>query len=95
MRYNFKLDMEAYREQLVKKVFILLPLRDEGKEWEVYLEGLLVELAGMEDIIADASFASLAAKLQGLFSIKDNPKLFRKVVLDSVPLVKKLQFGGE
>lgn len=95
-KYNNVIELDVYKEQLVKSIFKLLPLREEKKDWQKFLTGLQVELAGMKSLTADFSFdedinfITLIAKLEGLFEIYEDQDLYRKTVFDSINLVKKL-----
>lgn len=93
-KYDGLLEWTAYQEQLVNRVYKILPLMEEKRDWKKYLAGLLVELAGLEDLSDQVDFTSLNGKLNGLYTLtKDDVEsgLFRKEVFDSVTLVKKLQ----
>lgn len=90
-KYNGYVDLEVYKEQSVKKIYKILPLKDEEKDWDSYLEGLLIEFSGFDNLVSEISFLSLISKLEGLFNVPiDNPRLFRKIVFDSIDLVKKI-----
>lgn len=90
-KYNGYVDLEVYKEQSVKSIFKILPLKEEKNEWEVYLEGLLIEFSGFDNLVSDINYITLIAKLEGLFVVaEDNPKLFRKIVFDSIDVLKKI-----
>lgn len=94
-KYGGYIELEVYQEQAVKNIYKILPLKDEGKEWGRYLEGLLIELSGFDNLIDDISCISLISKLEGLFEVpQDNPRLFKKIVFDSIDLVKKIGSGS-
>jgi len=91
-KYNSMVDFELYKEHTVKNIFKVLPLREEKKEWEKYLQGLLIELSGFDSLIDEVYFTALLAKLEGLFLIdKNEMPLFRKTVFDSIDLLKKIE----
>lgn len=89
--YGGLIDFENYREHTVKNIFKILPLREEGKDWEKYLQGLLVELSGFNSLVEEAYFTTLLAKLNGLLVIPDEEMpLFRKTIFDSIDVLKKI-----
>jgi len=93
-KYGGLLEWEIYRSQLVKNIFKILPLMEEKKDWKKFLAGLLSELAGLDDLSVNADFTTVCAKLNGLFfldkeSIKDG--MFKKVVFDTIDVVKKIK----
>lgn len=90
-KYQGLVDFELYKEHTVKNIFKVLPLREEKKEWEKYLQGLLLELSGFDSLIGEAYFISLLAKLEGLLTLtEEEMPLFRKTVFDSIDLLKKI-----
>lgn len=94
--YGGMIDFELYKEHTVKNIFKILPLREEGKEWEKYLRGLLVELNGFDALIEEAYFTALLAKLSGLLLIPDEEMpLFRKTIFDSIDMLKKIKPSSE
>lgn len=88
-KYNGELDFEIYQSFIVKNIFKILPLREENKDWEKYLEGLLIELNGMDMLLNEVNLMALVAKLEGLKTVEGHD-LFRKVVFDCIDLVKKI-----
>jgi len=91
-KYNGVIDFTLYQEHTVKNIFKILPLKEEGKDWKKYLEGLLVELNGFDSLVEEVYFTALLSKLEGLFTIPENDMaLFRKTVFDSIDLLKKIQ----
>ena len=95
-KYNGIVDLELYKEYCVNSIYKILPLKEKKKEWRKHTEGLLVELAGIDSLLDNVVFTSIIAKLEGLLVMDaDNHELFRKIVLDTIPLVKKLEPSKE
>lgn len=99
-KYNGRIDFESYREYCINNIYKILPLMEKNQEWESHLEGFLVELSGIQSLIGVREFTSLIAKLEGLFNLVENGKvvnrrLFRKIVLDSISLMKSIDVGDE
>lgn len=91
-KYNGTIDFNLYKERTVKNIFKVLPLREEEKDWEKYLQGLLLELSGFDALTEEVQFTSLLAKLEGLLYLTDEEMpLFRKIVFDSIDLLKKIE----
>lgn len=92
-KFQGEIDFDIYAEHLVKSIFKLLPLKEEDKDWEKYLDGLLVELSGMSALLLnEINLIVLTAKLEGLREVEDH-SLFRKIVFDSIDLAKKIEIG--
>lgn len=95
-KYNGTVDLEVYKEYCVNSIYKILPLKEKKKEWRKHTEGLLIELSGADSLIDSVIFTSILAKLEGLLVMdENNHELFRKIVLDTIPLVKKLEPSEE
>lgn len=82
--------LEEYKGKLVGKIYKLLPLREEKKDWQSYLDGLLIELIGANDLFTDSyELGIVLANLNGLRITNTAFPLYRKIVLDSISIVKK------
>lgn len=82
--------LEEYKSKLIGKIYKLLPLREEKKDWQSYLDGLLIELIGANDLFADSyELGIVLANLNGLRITNTAFHLYRKIVLDSISIVKK------
>lgn len=97
-KYNGEIDLEVYKKYCVNNIFKILPLMENNQEWESHLKGFLVELSGIKELTREARFIALIGKLEGLFSLVENgevkdKELFRKVVLDAIPLMKSIADG--
>lgn len=87
-KYNGVLDFEVYQKYMVKNIFKILPLKEEEKDWQKYLQGLLIEFNGMDLLLEEVNLMALIAKLEGLKEVEEH-ELFRKVIFDCIDLVKK------
>lgn len=82
--------LEEYKSKLIGKIYKLLPLREEKKDWQSYLDGLLIELIGANDLFTDSyELGIVLANLNGLRITNTAFHLYRKIVLDSISIVKK------
>jgi len=88
-KYHGSIDLDMYKEYTVKNIFKALPLKEEGKDWKKYLDGLLIELNGMDILVSEINLMAVIGKLEGLKSI-DEHDMFRKVIFDCIDLVKKI-----
>lgn len=96
-KYNGQIDLGLYQDYCVKSIFKILPLMEERKDWKKYLQGFLVELSGINNLVSDISYISLIAKLEGLMELSPDPDndeekdFFKKIVFDSIDLAKKIE----
>lgn len=75
------------------QIFRLLPVREEGKDWEKPLETLIVELLGMNSLLEDQKdLFTLVCKLEGL---KADPQidfmLYRRTIFECCSLAMKVR----
>ncbi len=79
--------MDDYFERLKNQIFKLLPLREEGKKWEKFLETLLIELGGLDSIFRNqVNFIVVIGKLEGLLDLNDF-KIYRKTIFEIINLI--------
>lgn len=91
-------DIEAVHysiKRLINQMYKLLPIREQGKDWEKPLETLIEEVNGMKKLIIgqDQLFLLLLCKMEGLFSLKDNKNmiLYRRTVFECLNLLNNLE----
>lgn len=84
-----------YLKQKKNQVFKLLPLKEEGGEWDKQLEIVLLEMRGLSELSPnDAAMAiTIMTKLQGLYK-EDNFLIYRKTVFEIMSLIEDLQVKG-
>lgn len=83
-------------KQLTNLIYKLLPMREEGGDWETLLFTIIEELSGISrliDIDSNEIFFSLLAKLEGLFDLtKENDFFnFRRVIFECLSLINKVK----
>ncbi len=80
--------------KIINKVYKLLPLREQGQDWEKPLQTIIVELKGMKQLIfnEDELFLSILCKMEGLFSLtkKQDMSLYRRTIFECLGLLNNL-----
>ena len=80
--------------KIINKVYKLLPLREEGQDWEKPLETIIIELRGMKRLFfnEDELFLSILCKMEGLFSLtkEQNMSLYRRTIFECLGLLNDL-----
>jgi hypothetical protein len=94
IKYNGQVNYTTFEDycnkHLVSKVYKILPLRDEGKDWTTYLMNLNCELVGASEIFLHCEhFLALINKLEGLHSVTKHEE-FRSIIFDVIRMVKAL-----
>ena len=80
-------NLKPYMNLLTNKVYKLLPLREEGLDWEGYLESILIELGGFSRIVGvTPELLCLLSKLEGLYEL-DSFALYRKTIFECLNAV--------
>ena len=99
LKYDIEILPEAIEENLVRiinQVYKLLPMREEGSNWEKPLETIIEELVGMNQLLVDLQPAlfPIICKLEGLFSLTEEKDmaLFRRVIFECLSLMSKINY---
>lgn len=84
---------KLYKKRIINMIFKLLPMRDENADWLGYLESVIEEFHGMNNLfeeIEEFQIVILLAKLEGLKDLtkKEDFYLYRKTVLECTNLIK-------
>lgn len=96
-----KYDLQVTRETLNKDLkriinltYKLLPMREEGSEWDKLLENLIEELVGMSRLLFDlqSDLFVIICKMEGLFSLTkdENMALYRRTIFECLSLLNRL-----
>lgn len=80
--------------KIINKVYKLLPLREEGQDWEKPLQTIIIQLKGMKQLIfnEDELFLSILCKMEGLFSLTKDQDMFlyRRTIFECLGLLNNL-----
>lgn len=78
---------EAYNNKLKSKLFGLLCEREKGRDWEKFLDSILIELMGYGEEEKTINYYSLYHKLSTLKYLRY--EYFRGVIFDCMDLISK------
>ena len=78
---------EAYNNKLKSKLFGLLCEREKGRDWEKFLDSILIELMGYGEEEKTINYYILYYKLSTLKYLRY--EYFRGVIFDCMDLVSK------
>lgn len=97
LKYDGEITEELFESNLkriINQVYKLLPLREEGTDWEKPLETLLEEIVGMDRLLMyqSRSFFPLICKLEGLFELtaEKDFQLFRRSIFECLNLLNEV-----
>ena len=93
-KYNFeftKSAMQANINRLTNQLWKLIPMRENGENWNSHLAALMVELIGLGEIYNNTPvFISLLSKLEGIQKAETEFLIYRKVVFESISLLREI-----
>ena len=78
---------EAYQNKLKSKLFGLLWEREKGREWEKFLDSILIELMGYSEEERTINYYILFHKLSTLKYLRY--EYFRGTIFDCMDLISK------
>ena len=97
LKYGFDIEKEAVKVnlgRLTNQIYKLLPIREEGGNWEKPLETILEELAGMDRLFLDQQpeLYKISCKLEGLFTLvqEDDFMVYRGIIFECLSLIGEL-----
>ena len=97
LKYGIEISNEAIIkniERITNLIFKLLPSREEDSEWMIPLQNLIVEVAGMKNLLNDEVILfTLLCKLESLLTLTGEEEfyLFRKVIFECLGLCNTLK----
>jgi len=92
LKYNIEIAEDNIIENIDR--IILLPLREEGGDWEAPLNNLILEVSGMNRLLIDQTILfSLLCKMEALTVLteKEDYLVFRKLIFECLGLLKQLK----
>ena len=97
IKYNIEIDNEAIIkniDRITNQIFKLLPSREEGGDWKIPLQNLIIEVAGMNKLLFDqVTLFSLLCKMEALLNLdKEEDFLqFRKTIFECLGLMNEIK----
>lgn len=97
LKYNievFDYNVEYRIKKIINQIYKLLPVREEGLDWEKPLETIFEELKGMSSILEiDDEFFGLLCKLEGLFSLTEpnHFPLYRRTIFECLSILNSIK----
>jgi hypothetical protein len=97
-KYNLEVSYDTLNQSLkrnINLVYKLLPMREEGNDWEKPLETIIEELVGMNRLLVDlqTELFPIICKLEGLFSLvnEEDMALYRRTIFECLTLLSKIK----
>lgn len=81
-------------KRIINQTYKLLPMREQGRDWEKPLQTLIEEISGMKRLIdgQDDLFFLILCKMEGLFSLNKNEDMpiYRRIIFECLGLLNTL-----
>ena len=97
-KYTLEVSYDTLSQSLkrnINLVYKLLPMREEGNDWEKPLETIIEELVGMNRLLVDlqTELFPIICKLEGLFSLvnEEDMALYRRTIFECLTLLSKIK----
>lgn len=79
-------------KRLTNQIFKLLPMYENGEDWESQQSNIILELHGYNDMFVDnPGFMLLIAKLCALSHVEEDQMIFRKLIFESITALKQIE----
>ena len=95
-KHNIKLKESTFNsnvDRLTNQIWKLIPMRENGEDWEFHLENVILELVGLHNTIIDVDFLQLVSKLEGLKERNAEFDIYRKNVFESISLLRGVKIA--
>ena len=95
-KYDFDIDITIVRKtimRLTNQIWKLIPMRENGEDWQKQLDTVILEIAGLNEIfVQDPRFLQLLAKLEGVKLVPsvDDFSIYRKTIFEVIALLQEL-----
>ena len=86
VKYNLK--------RILNQIYRLLPLREEGEDWQKPLATLLIELVGLLHLFPDLSEGlKIISKLQGMLELGNDLEFYdyRRTIFECCSMISSLE----
>ena len=93
-KYDFNFSFEVLEKnvtRLTNQMWKLIPMRENGENWEKQLDTVILEIAGLNEVfVKNPQFLQLLAKLEGIKISETDFDFYRKTVFESISLLRGL-----
>lgn len=79
--------LDAYKHTFVNRLYKILCLQEENKDWKKYVRSLHIELKGLQEELYSVNYWALRAKVGELRFLGKEPEDFRATVFECIQLI--------
>ncbi len=92
-KYGYEFSKEELHKEIVRltnQLWKLIPMRENGEEWDKQLDTVIIDIAGKNEIfIHNSQFLQLLSKLEGLKVVDVEFNIYRKTVFECINLLNE------
>lgn len=93
---NFKdLDIICNNRRLTNQLWKLIPMRENGEDWEKQLDTVILEFVGLNELFVGPVYLQILSKLEGLRVKNTSFELYRKTTFECISLLQELNHGDQ
>lgn len=93
-KYNKTIDNSEFQKEinrLTNQLWKLIPMRENKEDWQKHLSVITIEIIGLNEIIViDSNLLELLEILEGLQKTEVEFSIYRKLVFESISLLRKV-----
>lgn len=93
-KYGYEFSNEEINKEVIRltnQLWKLIPMRENGEEWEKQLATVIIDIAGKDEIfLHNSQFLQLLSKLEGLRVIDVEFSIYRKTVFECINLLNEI-----
>ncbi len=99
LKYNLNLSDEIIEKdikRIINQIYKLLPLREEGQNWQKLLQTIIQQLVGLQRLFLnqqEQSFLILLCKLEGMNILVQDEQfaLYRRLIFECLSLLSEIK----
>lgn len=92
-KYGFDVSVEDFMvniKRLTNQLWKLIPMYENNEDWKKQLDSVILEIAGLNEIMLSPQFLQLLSKLEGIKTQNNSFELHRRTVFQSISLLQEL-----
>lgn len=92
-KYGYEFSNEEINKEVIRltnQLWKLIPMRENGEEWEKQLATVIIDIAGKDEIfLHNSQFLQLLSKLEGLRATEVEFAIYRKTIFECINLLNE------
>lgn len=85
-----KQSLEQNVQRLTNQIWKLIPMRENGENWQDQLQTVLIEIIGLNELFKKTQLLQLISLLEGILKEECEFSLFRRIIFKCISLIQEL-----